>query len=164
MVPKNIAIDPGSEKSAYLVFSGEKKILDFGLTENKNLLELVLSARDDRSAHLTVEVFKSYGNIIGDTVLETCVFIGRLLQAWNDDERVTLYTRKHVVAHICQNPRASDANIRQALLDRFERTGGGKNPSVGTKSKPGPLYGVKKDIWSALALALTYHDENNFLF
>jgi len=158
------AIDPGSTRSAFCVISGEKKILNFGLTENEKLLDLVLSARVDPSAHLTVEVFKSYGNIIGDTVLETCVYIGRILQAWNREDAATLYTRKQVVTHICENPRANDANVRQALIDRFERTGGGKTPSIGTKKAPGPLYGVKADIWSALAIGVTHLEKNAFLF
>jgi hypothetical protein len=38
------------------------------------------------------------------------------------------------------------------LLDRF---GPGREVAVGTKRAPGPLYGIKGDEWSALAVALT---------
>ncbi|HET6477318.1 MAG TPA: hypothetical protein VFH93_14740 [Thermoleophilia bacterium] len=44
-----------------------------------------------------------------------------------------------------------DANIRQALLDRF-----GGPAAVGRKAAPGPLYGIARDVWSALAIAVTY--------
>lgn len=159
------SIDPGTTESAWLVFdTDEKKVLDLGLTPNEILVDSLLShRRDGRSAHLIVEVFKSYGNIVGDSVLNTCEWIGRFRQAYGE-RHTTRYTRKEIVSHVCHNSRANDANVRQALLDRFPATGGGKNPAVGTKSKPGPLYGVKKDIWSALAIAVTYTEKNSFLF
>jgi hypothetical protein len=48
-----------------------------------------------------------------------------------------------------------DKHVRQAILDRFPGTGGGKTPQIGTKKQPGPLYGVKGHMWAALAVALT---------
>jgi hypothetical protein len=42
--------------------------------------------------------------------------------------------------------RAKDANIRQALIDRFG--------AVGTKKMPGPLFGVSSHYWAALAVAV----------
>lgn len=39
-----------------------------------------------------------------------------------------------------------------ALIDRF----GGKDAAIGRKATPGPLYGITKDLWSALAIAITY--------
>jgi hypothetical protein len=61
-----------------------------------------------------------------------------------------------VKMHLCGNTRAKDGNIRQALLDRF---GPGKAIACGTKKQPGPLYGVSKDVWQALALAVTWSDQ-----
>ena len=45
-----------------------------------------------------------------------------------------------------------DANIRQALIDRY---GPGKDRAIGRKLSPGPLYGLSGDCWSALAVAVT---------
>lgn len=42
-----------------------------------------------------------------------------------------------------------------ALLDLFPRTGGGATPQIGTKAKPGPLYGVSSHAWAALGVAVT---------
>jgi hypothetical protein len=56
---------------------------------------------------------------------------------------------------ICHNGQARDSWIRRALIDQFPPTGGGACPQIGTKKKPGPLHGFKKDMWSALAIALT---------
>ncbi len=157
-----VSIDPGTEKSAWVKFDQEKfKILNFALTPNAELVNS--GVLRGSSAHLIVEVFKSYGNVIGDPVLETCVWIGRFLQAHMDTALVytspSLFTRKHVVTHICGgNPRAGDKHIRAALIDRFPRIGGGKTPSIGTKGRPGPLYGVTADIWAALAVAVTHAD------
>ena len=63
----------------------------------------------------------------------------------------SLVYREDVKLHLCGSPRAKDANIRQALIDRW----GGKAEAVGTVKKPGPLYGVKSHAWSALAVAVT---------
>ena len=57
--------------------------------------------------------------------------------------------------HLCGNNSAKDSNVRQALIDRFPRSGGGKTPQIGTKGDPGPLYGIKKDEWAALGVAIT---------
>ena len=47
---------------------------------------------------------------------------------------------------------AAGARTRHALIDRF----GGKDAAIGRKAAPGPLYGISRDMWSALAIAVTY--------
>jgi hypothetical protein len=54
-----------------------------------------------------------------------------------------------VKLHLCESVRANDSNIRAALIDRF---GPGKEKAVGRKATPGPLFGLKGDEWSALAI------------
>jgi len=63
-------------------------------------------------------------------------------------------SRRAVKLHLCGSARAKDANIRQALIDRY-----GGSAAIGRKAAPGPLYGVSKDVWSALAIAVTYQQE-----
>ena len=63
--------------------------------------------------------------------------------------------RKEVKLALCNSLRARDSNIRRALLDRFGPT---RKQAVGTKARPGPLYGVKSHIWAALAVAVTHAD------
>lgn len=41
--------------------------------------------------------------------------------------------RLKVKVHLCHDSRAKDANIRQAILDRF----GGKAVAIGSKRQPG---------------------------
>jgi len=88
-------------------------------------------------------------------VFETCVWIGRFIQAWGRGEFVY---RKEACVELCGSAKAKDPNIRQALIDRWKPTGGGKTPQVGTQSKPGPLRGISGDQWSALAIAVTYYE------
>ena len=56
-----------------------------------------------------------------------------------------------VKMNLCHSAKANDADIRQALIDRF---GPGKQKAIGLKGSPGPLYGVSKHCWAALALAV----------
>lgn len=152
-----LAIDPGPVQSAVVYYDTIHRILvpPFGIRQNDDLLS-ALQGR--RTIHLVIEMIASYGMPVGKTVFETCVWIGRFIQRWEEavpDSHRLIY-RKDVKMHLCQSARAKDSNVRQALIDKFPATGGGKTPQIGTKKQPGPLYGVSKDVWSALAVAVTY--------
>jgi hypothetical protein len=90
---------------------------------------------------------------VGKEVFDTCVWVGRFLEHWRVtkpspiEANVELIYRREVKLHICGNPRAKDANIRQALIDKFG--------VVGSKNNQGPLYGVKSHAWAALGVAVT---------
>jgi hypothetical protein len=96
----------------------------------------------------------SYGMPVGATVFETCVWIGRFIQAVCEvgfpAEKIVRIYRKDEKMNLCHSMKAKDSNIRQALIDRFG--------IVGTKKEPGYFYGFKKDMWAAMAVAVTYHD------
>lgn len=155
-----LAIDPGNEESAFVELA-EGQLHRFGKILNGDLLEQVrrlASATRGRGWHLAVEMVASYGMPVGREVFETCLWIGRFVEAWSAAGGVhTLVYRIDVKTHLCRDSRAKDANIRQALVDRF---GPGKERAVGTKRAPGPLYGVSADVWSALAVAVTFADRN----
>ena len=84
----------------------------------------------------------SYGMPVGKDIFETVKWIGRFEEAaatiW--EVKTILIYRKDVKSYLCGSMKAKDSNIRQALIDLL-----GKE-----KTK-----GVSKDIWSALAVALT---------
>lgn len=142
-----LAVDPGTFQSAYVVYRHEN-IIDHGTIRNESLLDALLSEHltADR---LLVEMVASYGMPVGAEVFETCVWIGRFLQAWPGTS--SRLFRREVKLHVCGSPRANDATIRQALLDRFG--------APGTKKAPGATYGLKADEWQALALAVTWVDQ-----
>jgi hypothetical protein len=110
--------------------------------------------RDNLIAHqcekLYIEMVASYGMAVGRTVFETCVWIGRFVEAWGDNWDFVY--RKDVKMHLCGQTRAKDSNIRQAIMDMY---GSEKAIAIGTKAKPGPLHGVSKDVWAALGVAIT---------
>ena len=141
-----VAIDPGSEQSAWVRYTGGMPIRA-KIEPNEVLLQRL---RDGMAGALVIEGIASYGMPVGREVFDTCIWIGRFIEAAGGAE---LVYRKEVKMALCGSMKAKDANIRQALIDRY---GPGKDKAVGRKADPGPLYGISKDMWSALALAVTY--------
>lgn len=153
-----LAVDPGNEQSAWLRYDVATGMpLDFGKWPNKKLVDHIAFSCTSHNpgpwvfSQLAVEMIASYGMPVGREVFETCVWIGRIWEAWGDESFALVY-RKDVKLHLCGQPRARDANIRQALIDKY----GGKDKAIGKKANPGPLYGISADVWSALAIAVTF--------
>ena len=155
-----LAIDPGNIHSAFVVYDGHN-ILAKGKLENSELYSLIKDQLNKQTEHLAIEMVASYGMAVGASVFDTIWWAGIFAEAYGLS-RVSRVYRKEVKMHLCHSMRAKDSNIRQAIIDRYPPTGGGKNPQVGTKSQPGPLFGVSADIWAALAIAITFMDESNF--
>lgn len=152
---KILALDPGTTKTGWCLLDNGSPIA-FGVLENAAMLEMI---RGTFGADvMAVEMIASYGMAVGREVFETCVWIGRFLQTWRDPAAVKLVYRKDVKIFLCGTTKAKDANIRQALADSYPATGGGATPQVGTKSQPGPLYGVSSHVWPALGVAVTVAD------
>lgn len=150
-----LSIDPGNSQSAWLLWDNtNKRILHSAISLNEPLLRDLRRVDGPRGSanHLAIEMVESFGMAVGKEVFETVFWIGRFVEAWDAGQRpYTRITRKEVKMHLCGSMRAKDTNIRQALLDKFGE--------VGTVKNPGPLFGVKKDIWSALAVAVTYTEK-----
>lgn len=150
-----LAIDPGNIRSSFVVFEGEREVpLARDTCENRVLVDRLLERDFGRFDvdHVAIEMIASYGMPVGKTVFETCLWIGRFVQAWRRDDRLSLVYRHDVKMQICRSMRAKDANIRQALIDRFG--------APGTKKAPGALYGIHGDEWAALAVAVAWVEMN----
>lgn len=157
-----LAIDPGTEQSAYVVYSlaagAPGGIVRKGTLSNRDTLA-VIEYESEISTSCVIEMVASYGMAVGREVFETVYWIGRFADRWEQrsgiaaDRRV----RRDVKMHLCHNNSAKDANIRAALIDKF---GPGKEKAIGKKASPGPLYGVAGDEWAALALAVTFAEMN----
>lgn len=147
-----IAIDPGYLESAYVALDGTR-LMDYAKEANAEVLDQLRHVSCDRNCHLVIEEIQNFGMPAGAELFETVFWSGRFAQAWAERGLPwSRLTRKAVVGHICHNGAAKDANVRQAILDRY----GGKAAAIGRKASPGPLYGFKSDLYSALALGLTY--------
>lgn len=157
------AIDPGTTQSGFVLFDSiTKTVVESGIVDNEELLHRTTWADADI---LVVEMCANYGMPSGKTIFETVLWVGRFIQyaTSNGIMYEKLYKKIDINPTLCFSNKAKDANIRQAILDMFEPTGGGKTPQIGTKSQPGPLFGVSSHALSALAVALTYCIKNNLI-
>src|SRR4030065_222075 len=142
-----MGIDPGPKESGVCIFDfAVNKVVYASVLNNLILLEEIDAIEEANMVDTTViERVSCMGMAVGEEVFETVFFTGRIFEL--STRNTTRIKRTDVKMNICNSMRAKDANINQALVDRF----GGK----GTKENPGPLYGVSSHIWPALAVAVT---------
>ena len=152
-----LAIDPGPKESGWLQFNTIAfTVGNFGIWPNERIIAEFDDWEGDSPLEADtaiIEWIESYSMPVGQSIFETVFWIGRFTEAWWCTPTVRRLTRREVKLHLCNSARAKDANIRQALIDRF---GPGKQIAIGNKKNPGPLYGIKSHLWSALALAVTF--------
>jgi hypothetical protein len=159
---KILAIDPGNIESGYAIIQmPDFKLIEFGKVKNEELLADI----EDRFVYDTtidavaIEMVASYGMAVGKSVFDTCVWIGRFVQAL-DGEPVNFVYRIDEKMCLCKDSRAKDSNIRQALIDRYAKHDF-KN-GKGVKNNPDTFYGVSKDVWQAIAVGVTYYENITF--
>lgn len=149
-----IAIDPGTTKSAIVEY--ERGNIEYaGILENDEALATIrywaYYIGGNPLPTLVIEQVASYGMAVGAEVFETVYWSGRFCEAWAcRGGLVERLPRQAVKMHLCHDSRAKDANIRQALIDKF----GGKQET----KKGGRLHGIKDDLWAALAVAVTWEE------
>ena len=154
-----LAVDPGNVVSAWVLYDSDtKEVLDFGREENEEFRSRIYN--DLWGVHckippiMAMEQIRGMGQTVGQTVFDTCVWVGRFVEAWlqHTNHPYVYVSRREEKMHLCDTMRAKDKNIRQAIMDRYGST---RQLAIGTKKKPGPLYGITKDKWAALAVAIT---------
>lgn len=154
-----VGIDPGNKESAYCIVNENMMPMWFGKYENEEMWHRLhqdlqyLTPTDE--VEFAIENVQSYGMPVGVEVFDTVRWIGHL------EERLKYYPMTRIFRNdekmcICNSPRANDATIRQALVDRFAP--GEPNFGKGTKKAPGFFYGFRADIWQAYAVCVTCHD------
>lgn len=152
------AIDPGNVESAVAILSGDARnmrLVRFFKAPNEEVMQEVEVYAGNSSAKIgedmlfLIEKIASYGMSVGETIFETVFWSGRFAQVIMQQKApVIRIPRGAVKMQICRTRAAKDANVRQALIDRW-----GGEQSI---RKGGPLYKVSKDVWAALALAVAY--------
>lgn len=149
-----LAIDPGNAESAYVWLNRDLRPVEFGKVSNVDDMRQVMRMSAWDNTEVAIEMVASYGMAVGREVFETCVWVGRFMEM--SDVPARLIYRRDVKLHHCGSAKAKDANIIQALIDRFAE--GGPNKGKGTKANPGWFYGFRADIWQAYALAVYVAD------
>lgn len=156
-----IGIDPGNVYSAFAVYNSDEHMVEaMAKLPNHDVLAWLREAPEVQYADAVgIEQIRSYGMAVGATVFDTVHWSGRFHQLLLEisGTEVFMVPRSDVKMNICHSMRANDANIRQAIADRF----GGMKVCKGTKKDPGPLYGIAGDMWAALGVALTVADNFN---
>jgi len=181
-----IGIDPGPTESAYVIIQTDSypgKLLRFGKLSEKVIKEKIIGFFGEHIGNHSVvypaiEMPASYGMAVGASVFNTCAIVGHFEEffiglpsdftGWQCDPLVgsgpwRVYRKRSseegvqaVSMALCKNNRANDSNVRAAIIDLYPSIGGGRIPQIGSKKEPGPLYGVSKDVWAALGVALTF--------
>jgi hypothetical protein len=151
-----LAIDPGTEESGWVIYDPVfHNVHSSAIAPNRDLVRyLRLGQNRWPSDFLAVEMIGHYGTGMapGKEVYDTCVWIGRFVEAWEAATgiRAHLMLRNRVKLHLCGSARAKDPNIRAALIDKLG--------APGTKKDPGPTYGIKSHLWAALGVAVAYSE------
>jgi len=173
-----MAVDPGPGKSAYVIVQpnpaavGGLQIVEFCIGDNANIRAEIwgfasLPLEDRR---LVLEQVASMGMSVGAETFETCVWTGRFMETFEAGKQRDAHRipRVPIKVHLCGSARAKDANVRQAIIDRFGGNGAlqkykpakynGKGDVTYPGQFAGPLAGISSHCWAALALACVYVD------
>lgn len=141
-----LSIDPGPNTSGVVRYDTIARRVLFAASkmDNHDLLKIV---RGNYGPCLAIEVMENQGRAqVGSSTFDTMRWVGRFQQAWYSPEQVRLVTRRQEKRALGLKAGANDSDVRRALIEQIGQ--------VGTKSEPGPCYGVAGHAWSALAVAV----------
>lgn len=155
-----IGIDPGPTTSGQVVVDASifpPVILQANSAASQD--ELVNVYYDAKT--VICEWIVSYSSAIGSSVLDTARLVGRIEERSGEKGmKFHKLTRPEVGLELAGQRRAKKAQVNEAVRELYRKNwsklGGGKNPVVGTKKNPGPLYHVKSHAWDALAVIIAW--------
>ena len=168
-----LAIDPGSGHSGTALYDiKDHRVVWADDIDNNVLLQMIRQWDEGPHAQtntvMAIEKMENQGQFVGATTFDTAEWMGMFREAWHRNNHQSFkISRRDVKTVMCGGNTYRDPNtggrktvndtiVSRAVRNRFPATGGGKRPEVGTKSQPGPLYGVKgPHQYSAIAIALT---------
>ena len=136
-----LAIDPGPIQSGIVRFDGERALFA-GVLPNDDVLKIIA---DDNSDVLAIEKFMASGQSLGNESLDTVRWEERFRLSSGEPDQVVMIPRLQVKQALGLNQRHGDKDVNAELA----RVLGPK----GTKSAPGPCFGVASHSWAALGVA-----------
>ena len=180
-----IGIDAGTTKTGY-IYLEDRQPIDYGWVFNEDIFKIISKYKGKRpdKAHVVMEDIQSYGMPVGVDVFTTVKALGAFEYYATQIEKLklTYVKRSEAKLFLCNSARATDANIRQALIDLYggdEKAVGGKKcktckgkgyngrdrascdlcGGLGLQSPKGALYGITGHVWSALAVGVTFFEQ-----
>lgn len=139
-----MSIDPGTTRTAFMFYHPMTSTWGrFGKVPNDRVLAELLASRPEL---VVCEDMQSMGRPVGAEVFATVRFTGRIQQiCFSEEIPFHLIKRTTIKKFLCPKMRAKDKDVRAALIKIYGQQG--------SKSDPGPTYGIANDVWSALAIA-----------
>lgn len=151
---KILAIDPGTTESGVAIINmPEFRLIWFAKLPNEAVYKTVKIYDFDE---VVIEKVACYGMPVGKDVFETCIWVGRFIEQLQGN-KISFVYRKEEKLHLCGSLQAKDANIKQALVNRYAKHD--FKSGKGTKKQPDTFYGVAKDVWQAIAVGVTHYEK-----
>jgi len=156
-----LCIDPGTDLSGWVLIQ-DGAVIEGGHNCNEEVLDLCTWCGEPRFQPpnmVIVEWLSCYGAMIGQSVLRTAQFTGRIkerLRVFHQPCEFIELTRPEV----CRILTGKTRGITKGVVNRAVKDYLGE---VGTKLKPGPLYPMRAagaHAWDALALWAAYGKEH----
>ena len=131
-----LAIDPGSEKSGWVLLDEAGEPTEWGWDDNESIRQALSSDYITEGPwraldidHLVIEDVSHYGKDIsvGNDVFQTVRWTGRFDEAWGGE--FAYIKRPTVKTYLCGMPTAKDKDVRQAVIDHY----GGDAKALGGK-------------------------------
>ena len=149
-------IDPGPVQSALVVIEIDPfAIKSMIMLPNETMSDMLKSeAMGTGERVLAIEYLQSYGSqfAVSRELIDTANWVGWFTCIWGYlcKQPYTKHLRTQIKAYIVGSVATGDKSVSNALKMRFGAPGNKKNPGI--------LYGIKKDLWSALAVAVYHMD------
>lgn len=154
---KVLAIDPGDKESGFVIIQPTKdrrlnskfSLIRHGNIPNFDLLKIITSNSEGVEVGL-IEMIQSYGKPVGESIFNTCRWIGKFELRMNDNSwRTALVFRKsiinfHLSSAAVKNP---DSLIRKKMMAKY----------------PQESKGITKHSWQALGLASMYLESQKLI-
>jgi len=145
-----IGIDPGTTKSGWAMISGTDAW--GGVDDNEGLLEELRGPwtdGEDPCPIIAIERLRGSGRAVGFETIQTIEWVGRFVEAHNQATGLmpVLLTRHEILKAlgVTRGSGSADSRVRARLIAIYGEPG--------SKSKPGPTYGITGHAWQALAVA-----------
>lgn len=148
-----LGIDPGSTMSGWCAYdTDEKRPLVWGKSDNV-LVRDTCAGYAKHGLPVIIEKMSGYGMTLGSELIEALEWTGEFRR--EAGAMLRRVTRRDVKLHLCETTKAGDAQVRDAIIQRY----GGRERAIGKKKTPGPLYGITGDVWAALSICITWAEQ-----